>query len=91
MSEVSEIQEKKTLWNLNKEHAQAKSKEATMSEKKTDEAQVRDELKEGAHEGVGSGSSYGLKTAERLKRIFALKSSAPRALLDSGELWYHGG
>lgn len=34
MSEVSEIQEKKTLWNLKKEHAQAKSKEATMSERK---------------------------------------------------------
>lgn len=33
--------------------------------KTTDEAQVRDELKEGAHAEVGSGSSYGLRTAER--------------------------
>lgn len=49
------------------------------------ETQVRDELKEVAHAGVGSGSSYGLRTAERLKRIFALKFSAPRVLLDSEE------
>lgn len=40
--------------------------------------QIRDELKEGAHAEVGSGSSYGLRTAERDLKKFALKSLAPR-------------